>query len=198
MIHNRLKFISLLLVSSWLRVRVLNWRLSQSGFDPGYGNLVCLATLMSSDRTKQICLWMTIYIYIYIYSCIYRLRERKRALEWEGFLLSIKVCTNLYIPILFFSPTSLYVYCYLFISLSLSLSLSLSPLPLSLTLSLFVFNSFLLIFYFDNICFYIQIIFSHLILFRFFRTIFHFCFSTSNLQSDCPFIFFYMLVWIKR
>ena len=25
----------------------------------------CLATLMSSDRTKQICLWMTIYIYIY-------------------------------------------------------------------------------------------------------------------------------------
>ena len=25
-----------------------------------------LATLMSSDRTKQICLWMTIYIYIYI------------------------------------------------------------------------------------------------------------------------------------
>ena len=27
----------------------------------------CLATLMSSDRTKQICLRMTIYIYIYIY-----------------------------------------------------------------------------------------------------------------------------------
>ena len=27
----------------------------------------CLATLMGSDRTKQICLWMTIYIYIYIY-----------------------------------------------------------------------------------------------------------------------------------
>ena len=26
----------------------------------------CLATLMSSDRTKQICLWMTIYIYIYM------------------------------------------------------------------------------------------------------------------------------------
>ena len=32
-----------------------------------YSKLVCLATLMSSDRTKQICLWMTIYIYIYIY-----------------------------------------------------------------------------------------------------------------------------------
>ena len=31
----------------------------------------CLATLMSSDRTKQICLWMTIYIYI-IYIYIYR------------------------------------------------------------------------------------------------------------------------------
>ena len=28
----------------------------------------CLATLKSSDRTKQICLWMTIDIYIYIYS----------------------------------------------------------------------------------------------------------------------------------
>ena len=32
--------------------------------------LVCLATLMSSDRTKQICLWMNIYIYIYIYICL--------------------------------------------------------------------------------------------------------------------------------
>ena len=64
MIHNRLKFTSLLLlVSSWLRGRVLNWRLSQPGFDPSYGKLVCLATLMSSDRMKQICLWMTIYIY---------------------------------------------------------------------------------------------------------------------------------------
>ena len=40
------------------------WRLSQPGFDPSYGKLVCLATLMSSDRTKQICLCMTIYIYI--------------------------------------------------------------------------------------------------------------------------------------
>ena len=60
MIHNRLKFTSLLLVPSWLRGRDLDWRLS-------YGKLVCLATLMSSDRTKPICLWMTIYIYIYIY-----------------------------------------------------------------------------------------------------------------------------------
>ena len=63
--HNRLKFKSLLLVSSWLMGRVLDWRLSQPGFDPSYGNLVCQATLMSSVRTKQICLWMTIYIYIY-------------------------------------------------------------------------------------------------------------------------------------
>ena len=36
--------------------------LSLPGFDPCYGNLVCLATLMSSNRTKQICLWMTICI----------------------------------------------------------------------------------------------------------------------------------------
>ena len=46
-------------------VCVSDWRLSQPGFVPSYGKLVCLATLMSSDRTKQICLWMTIYIYIY-------------------------------------------------------------------------------------------------------------------------------------
>ena len=38
----------------------------------------CLATLMSSDRTKQICLWMTIYIYIY------REREREREREIDG------------------------------------------------------------------------------------------------------------------
>ena len=50
----------------YIRVRGLDWHLSQPGFDPGYGKLVCLATLMSSDRTKQICMWMTIYIYIYI------------------------------------------------------------------------------------------------------------------------------------
>ena len=60
MIHKCLKFTSLLLVSSWLRGRVLDWRLSQPGFDPSFW-----ITLMSSDRTKQICLWMTIYIYIY-------------------------------------------------------------------------------------------------------------------------------------
>ena len=62
MIHNRLKFTLAATGFSWLRGRILNWRLSQPGFDPSYGKLVCLATLMSSDRTKQICLWMTIYI----------------------------------------------------------------------------------------------------------------------------------------
>ena len=36
------------------------------GFNPSFRNLACLATLKSSDRTKQVCLWMT-YIYIYIY-----------------------------------------------------------------------------------------------------------------------------------
>ena len=52
----------------------MDWRLSQPGFDPSFWNLACLATLKSSDRTKQICLWMTIYIlyiYIYIYIIIY-------------------------------------------------------------------------------------------------------------------------------
>ena len=45
----------------------LDRRLSQPGFNPSYGKLMYLATLMSSDRTKQICLWMTIYIYIYMH-----------------------------------------------------------------------------------------------------------------------------------
>ena len=63
MIHNWLKFTSQLISPCGWMVRSLCWCLSQPGFDPSY----CLATLMSSDRTKQICLWMTIYIYIYIY-----------------------------------------------------------------------------------------------------------------------------------
>ena len=44
----------------------IDWRLSQPGFHPSFGNLACLATLKCSDRTKQICLWIYIYIYIYI------------------------------------------------------------------------------------------------------------------------------------
>ena len=62
MIHNRLKFTSMLLAPRGWRVRSLDCRLSQPGLDPSSGKLICLATLMSSDRTKQICLWMTIYI----------------------------------------------------------------------------------------------------------------------------------------
>ena len=66
-IHNRLKFTSQQMAPRGLIVRSLAWRLSQPGFDPSYGKLICLATLMSSDRTKQICLRMYIYIYIFIY-----------------------------------------------------------------------------------------------------------------------------------
>ena len=49
----------------WLRGRDLDWRLSQPGFDSSYGRLVCLATLMSSERTnRSVCGWIYIYIYI--------------------------------------------------------------------------------------------------------------------------------------
>ena len=61
------KFPSLALVSSWQSCRILDWRLSQLGFEPCFGNLACLITQKSSERTKQVCLRMTIYIYIYIY-----------------------------------------------------------------------------------------------------------------------------------
>ena len=38
------------------------------GFNPGFEHPTCLATLKSSDRTKQsVCGWQYIYIYIYIY-----------------------------------------------------------------------------------------------------------------------------------
>ena len=49
---------------------IFDWRYNQPGFDPSFGNLACLATLMSSDRTK-VCMWMIIYIYIYIYIYMY-------------------------------------------------------------------------------------------------------------------------------
>ena len=64
MIHNRLKFTSMLLAPRGRRVRSMDWLLSQPGFDLSYGKLICLASLWSSDRTKQTCLWMTIYDYI--------------------------------------------------------------------------------------------------------------------------------------
>ncbi len=58
-------------MAEWLEA----W-IGQPGFDPSYGKLICLATLMSSDRMKQICLWMTIYLYIYIY--IYIVKRKKK------------------------------------------------------------------------------------------------------------------------
>ena len=84
-INPRLKFTLMLLTPRGWRVRSLDWCLRQPGFDPGYGKLICLATLMSSDRTKQICLWMTIEvsIYIYVYSietpkwrCVHRMETQ--------------------------------------------------------------------------------------------------------------------------
>ena len=39
------------------------------GFDPGFEHPTCLATLKSSDRTKQsVCGWQYVYIYIYIFN----------------------------------------------------------------------------------------------------------------------------------
>ena len=51
------------LASSWLSGRMLDWRLSPPGFDPSFGNLACLATLMSSDRMKT---HLSVDDYIYI------------------------------------------------------------------------------------------------------------------------------------
>ena len=65
------------LVSLWLSGRILDWRLSQPGFDPSFRNLVCLATLKSSDRTKQICLWITIYIFASLSLWGWALYQRK-------------------------------------------------------------------------------------------------------------------------
>ena len=47
-------------MAEWLEA--LTWRFESNQVSiPGMGSY-CLPTLMSSDRTKQICLWMTIYI----------------------------------------------------------------------------------------------------------------------------------------
>ena len=48
-------------------VRSFGLAFESTGFRSQLRGRYCLATLMSSDRTKQICLAMTIYIYIYIY-----------------------------------------------------------------------------------------------------------------------------------
>ena len=77
MIHNRLKIYFTatgLLVAEGLEA--FDWRLSQLGFDPSYGKLICLATLMSSDRTKQICLWDDLYIYTSFLSILSLVRSR--------------------------------------------------------------------------------------------------------------------------
>ena len=55
---------------------ILDWRLSQPDFDPSFGNLACLATLKSSDRTKQVD--DNIYIYIYKFRWIYKTFKSKR------------------------------------------------------------------------------------------------------------------------
>ena len=58
------KFPSLALVSSWLSGRILDWRYNQPGFDPSFGNLACLATLMGSGRAEQsVCGWEYIYLF---------------------------------------------------------------------------------------------------------------------------------------
>ena len=102
MIHNRLKFTSLLLAPRGWRLRGLGWHLSQPGFDPSYEKLICLATLMSSNRTKQICLWMTIYIYIYIYIYIFCLEV---AMEWRAWNLwsQIRIHVIKYIYIAYYT-----------------------------------------------------------------------------------------------
>ena len=51
------------LVSSWLRGSISDWRLSQPGFDPSFGNLACLATAKSCDTTKQ-----SVFGWLYIYT----------------------------------------------------------------------------------------------------------------------------------
>ena len=50
-IHKHLKIPSLMLVSSWLSGRILDWCLSQLGFNPSFKNLAALATLKSCDTT---------------------------------------------------------------------------------------------------------------------------------------------------
>ena len=63
-IQKRLKILSLALISSWLCGRILDWHLSQPGFDPSFENLACLVTLMSCDTMKQyVCGWQYVYIF---------------------------------------------------------------------------------------------------------------------------------------
>ena len=119
------------LVSSWLSGRIADWHLSQPGFDPSFGNLARLATLKSSDRLKQICLWMT-YIYISLILFIY-----------------------LYIP--YFIYLFIYPLFYLFIYISLILFIYLYILYLfiiylfilSIIYFLFIYISFIYLFIYE-------------------------------------------------
>ena len=71
MIHNRLKFTSQLIAARGWMVRGFDLAFESNRVSILAMSSYCLATLMSSDRTKQICLWMTIYTYIWIYIYIY-------------------------------------------------------------------------------------------------------------------------------
>ena len=60
---NRFIYIYIYIYIYWLGVWVNRVSIPATGS-------YCLATLMSSDRTKQICLWMTIYIYTLNNCCL--------------------------------------------------------------------------------------------------------------------------------
>ena len=64
MIHNRLKFTSQLISPRGWMVRSFGLAFESTRVSIPATGSYCLATLMSSDRTKQICLWMPIYIII--------------------------------------------------------------------------------------------------------------------------------------
>ena len=70
MIHNCLKFTSQLMAPRGWMVRSFGLAFESARVSISATGNYCLATLMSSDRTKQICQWMTIYIYINIYVCV--------------------------------------------------------------------------------------------------------------------------------
>ena len=62
-----------------------------TGFDPGFERPACLATLKSSDRTKQsVSGWLYIYIYIYIYIymqlCLNNCIKHRCTNNWIWFL----------------------------------------------------------------------------------------------------------------
>ena len=77
-IHNHLKFTSQLMAPRGWMVRSFGLAFESTRVSIPATGSYCLATLMSSDRTKQICLWMTIYTYIcifkyHIYQLVYHI-----------------------------------------------------------------------------------------------------------------------------